>query len=141
VHALFSHLEDYIRNGDLVDDGKYKHIWSNDQPAYELLPKELEKTATVKGKISVLPMGRPVRVVARKHRTKQEWLVEAWTAEVKAGEEKHYDATVTLPGAGEVKLQARPAGSTYLVTLKDGKPVAKLLDPDEDNPSAGFIPR
>jgi hypothetical protein len=141
VHALFSHLEDYIRNGDLVDDGKYKHIWSNDQPAYELLPKELEKTATVKGKISVLPMGRPVRVVARKHRTKQEWLVEAWTAEVKAGEEKHYDATVTIPGAGEVKLLARPAGNTYLVTLKDGKPAAKLLDPDEDNPSAGFIPR
>ncbi len=138
VHALFSHLEDYIRNGDLVDEGKYKHIWSVEQPAYELLPKELEKTVIAKGKVNVLPMGRPFRVVARKHRNKTEWLVEAWTADTKGGEDKQYDATVNIPGAGEITLNARVGGSSYLVSLVDGKPVAKLLDPDEDNPSAGF---
>jgi hypothetical protein len=140
VHALFSHLEDYIRNGDLVNDGNYKHFWSVDQPAYELLPKELEATAVAKGKVKVLPMGRPFRVVARKHRGKPEWLVEAWTAQTGVGDDKQYDATVTVPGAGEVTLKARVGGSTYLVTVKRGKPVAKLLDPDADNPSAGFRP-
>lgn len=300
VQALFSHLEDYLRNGNIVDDGKFKHIWSNEQPAYELLPKELEKMAeyrdettrveekkddkgweqpafddsrwremdvpgwldkkalafdqgviwfrktieippalagkelvlklgpvdddditywngeiigqtagwqpsrvykvpadkvkagktvivvhvwdtggtggicgkpeplglfgpdgasvapiagpwrfelAYKGrneatgkKLGLLPLGRPVRVVARKHNTKPEWLVEAWTADTKSGADKKYDATVTIPGAGEVKLEARQCGSTYLITLKDGKPVAKLLDPDEDNPSSEFRP-
>jgi len=140
VHALFSHLEDYIRNGDLVDDGKYKHFWSTDQPAYELLPKELEQMAQAKGNVTVLLMGRPYRIIARKHRNKQEWLVEAWTAETDAGEEKQYDATVMIPGAGEVTLKARVGGSTYLIALAEGKPVAKLLDPDEDDPSAAFRP-
>ena len=138
AHALFSHLEDYIRNGDLVDEGKYKHFWSLDQPAYELLPKELETTVVEKGKVKVLQMGRPFRVVARKHRGKSEWLVEAWTAQTGVGDEKQYDATVTIPGAGEVTLKARVGGSTYLVTLKGGNTVATLLDPDEDNPSAAF---
>jgi hypothetical protein len=140
VHALFSHLEDYIRNGDLVDDGHYKHFWSVDQPAYELLPVELKETVVTKGKVQVLPMGRPFRVVARKHRAKPAWLVEAWTAHTGAGEDKQYDATVTIPGAGALTLKTRVGGSTYLVTLQDGKPVAKLLDPDEDNPTAAFRP-
>jgi hypothetical protein len=26
VHALFSHYEDYLRNGELVDDGKFKNF-------------------------------------------------------------------------------------------------------------------
>lgn len=140
VQALFSHLEDYIRNGDLVDDGQFKHIWSKENPAYELLPKELASVAITNGAIRVLPAGRPVRVIARKHEKKAEWLVEAWTADSKSDDEKCTDATVTLPGAGEVKLEARTCGSTYLVTLNKGQPVAELLDPDPDDPSAAFRP-
>ncbi|MHC4404455.1 MAG: hypothetical protein ACYTG0_32785, partial [Planctomycetota bacterium] len=35
AHALFSHLEDFLRSGDLLP-GPKKHRWSKDQPAYEL---------------------------------------------------------------------------------------------------------
>ena len=58
-----------------------------------------------------------------------------------SGADKTYDATIDLPGAGEVKLEARPCGSTYLVSLKGGQPVAQLLHPDPDDPTAGFRKR
>jgi hypothetical protein len=42
VHAQFSHLEDYLRQGDLLP-GPYAHTWSFDQqPAYELVPRGFE---------------------------------------------------------------------------------------------------
>lgn len=54
VHAQFSHLEHYLRQGDLVA-GPYFHSWSHDQPAYELLPVELadQKKPTAKGEVKV----------------------------------------------------------------------------------------
>jgi hypothetical protein len=137
VHALFSHLEDYIRNGDLVDDGQFKMFWWPQQPSYELLPEEIKDGVAEKevaGKmVSVLVPGRAFRVLARKHRQKEEWLVEAWSADGKP-----HEATVTIPGAGRIKLEARAGGSTYLVNVQEGKAVAKLLDPDEEDPSGGF---
>lgn len=143
VHALFSHYEDYLRNGELVDDGKFKNFYGTDQPAYELLPKELKNTRQLKqdlqtkNQVPVLGPGRPFRVLARKHKEKNEWLVVAWTAEI-SSQPGIYDATVTIPGAGEVTLQARKGGSLYLVTLKDGQPVLKQLDPDEADPTSSF---
>jgi hypothetical protein len=137
VHALFSHLEDYIRNGDLVDDGKYKATWWPQQPAYELLPEEIKDGAVEKDmdgkKISTLVPGRAFRVLARKHRQKEEWLVAAWSADGQL-----HEATVTIPGAGRIKLEARAGGSTYLVKMMEGKPVVQLMDPDEENPSGEF---
>ena len=44
VHAQFSHLEHYLRQGDLLA-GPFVHCWSTDQPAYELLPVELAAAA------------------------------------------------------------------------------------------------
>jgi hypothetical protein len=143
VHALFTHFEDYLRNGDLVDDGKFRNFLSTDQPAYELLPKELNSARQLKPDLEtkkavpVLASGRPFRVLARKHKQKDEWLVVAWTAEI-SGQPGIHDATVTIPGAGEVKLQARKGGSLYLVTLKDGQPIVKQLDPDEADPTSAF---
>jgi hypothetical protein len=137
VHALFSHLEDYIRSGDLVDDGRFKATWWPQQPSYELLPEEIKDGSTrrsVDGKeVATLLPGRPIRVLARKHREKQEWLVAAWAADGHSQE-----ATVTIPGAGRLKLKAREGGSTYLVRLQGGKAVAQLMDPDEEDPSAAF---
>ena len=98
AHAMFSHLEDFLRNGDLVP-GPDKHVWSKSQPAYEL------------------PTGdATVRVLARKHKHRAEWLVTAWAADGDAR-----DVNVTVPDLGELKLHARPAGSVYLVAAGDGK--------------------
>lgn len=47
VHAQFSHLEIYLRQGDLVA-GPYVNTWSTDLPAYELLPAELSGQAETK---------------------------------------------------------------------------------------------
>jgi hypothetical protein len=137
VHALFSHLEDYIRSGDLVDDGLFKATWWPQQPSYELLPEEIKDGSTQRSvdgkKVATLLPGRPIRLLARKHREKQEWLVAAWAADGHS-----QDATVTIPGAGRLKLEAREGGSTYLVRIEGGKPVAQLMDPDEEDPSAAF---
>ena len=98
VHATFSHLEDFLRNGDLLP-GPDKHRISKDSPAFEF------------------PTGdKNVRVLARKHRQRAEWLVTAWVAEGDARE-----VTVTIPDLGEIKLQARPDGAVYLASLKDGQ--------------------
>lgn len=140
VHALFSHLEDYIRNGDLVDDGQFKMFWWPQQPSYELLPEEIKDGVAekkVNGKtVNTLVPGRAFRVLARKHRQKEEWLVAAWSADGQP-----HEATVTIPGAGRIKLEAWAGGSTYLVKMEAGKPVAQLMDPDEEDPTAGFRKR
>lgn len=156
AHALFSHLEDYLRNGTLLP-GEYKHFWSFDQPAYELLPQELaalrddpkqtpfiNKSKTTgkdlkpeekptKDTITVLRAGRPVRVLARKHKSKAEWLVVAWAADGNAR-----NITVNIPGAGAAHLRARDVGSVYLVQPGEGAAKATLLDSNEENPSLSF---
>jgi hypothetical protein len=52
VHAQFSHLEPYLRQGDLVA-GPYVHACSTDLPAYELLPKELPEGASTKYPVKI----------------------------------------------------------------------------------------
>lgn len=97
VHALFSHLEPFLRQGDLLP-GPDKHLWSKDQPAYEF------------------PAGTPgVRVLARRLRDKPEWLIVAWAAD---GTER--DVTVTLPEFGETTLRARRSGTLCHAVLRDG---------------------
>ena len=98
VHAAFSHHEDFLRNGDLLP-GPDRHRISKDSPAFEF------------------PTGdKNVRVLARKHRQRAEWLLTAWVADGDARE-----VAVTIPDLGEIKLQARPDGTVYLATLKGGQ--------------------
>jgi hypothetical protein len=102
VHGLFSHIEDFLRHGDLLP-GPDKHRISKDLPAYEF------------------PTGdATVRVLARKHRDRAEWLVTAWAADGDAR-----DVTVNLPELAAIKLTATPDGAVYRVTIKDGQPQAK----------------
>ena len=115
VHALFSHIEDLLREGDLLP-GPDRHRWSKDLPACEL------------------PTGDPdARVLARKHRQRDEWLVTAWAA---GGDDR--EVAVSIPPLGEVRLQARACGSVYRAVLADGRPSLTLVDENGMLPSAGF---
>jgi hypothetical protein len=105
VHALFSHHEELLRKGDLLP-GPMKHRWSKDLPACEF------------------PTGdAAARVVARKHRERDEWLVTAWAA---GGDDR--EVAVAIPKLGRVQLEARAVGSVYRAVLRDGKPSLKLQD-------------
>lgn len=115
VHALFTHLERYLRQGDLLP-GPNRHKWSKDIPAYEF------------------PTGDDnARVLARKIYMKPDWLITAWAADGKDRE-----VTVTIPELGEVKLQARACGSVYTSTRANGAAEVKLIDVDGTYPTKGM---
>jgi hypothetical protein len=93
VHALFTHLEKYLYDGDLLP-GTDRHYLATDQPAYEF------------------PTGDPaVRVLARKLRGQNEWLITAWAAD---GPDRK--VRVTIPILGQVEVLARAGGSVYAAT-------------------------
>ncbi len=111
VHALFSHAESFLRQGDLLP-GPEMHVYSKEQPAYEF------------------PTGdRDARVIARKHNQKAEWLITAW-----AGGGKDRPVTVTIPGLGKVTLQARNIGTVYTASVRADKPVLVQLPEDDPLP-------
>jgi len=113
VHALFSRVEEFLRKGDLLP-GPNKHRWSADLPAYEF------------------PTGdATARVLARKHRRRDEWLVAAWAA---GGANRH--VTVTLPTLGRVRVEARACGSVYRAVRKGGQAVLKRVDENGRFPTA-----
>jgi len=115
VHALFSHLEEFLRKGDLLP-GPEKHRWSKDLPAYEFPTGEAN-----------------ARVVARKHRERDEWLITAWAA---AGEDR--DVAATIPGLGVVRLEARGCGSVYRAVVRAGRPSLTRVDENGMHPTAGI---
>lgn len=92
VHALFSHYDDYIRSGNL-QPGPEMHRWSKEQPAFEF------------------PTDGIARVLARKHKQRDEWLITAWAADG-----KDRDVSVSIAKLGKVKLRARATGSVYLAS-------------------------
>jgi hypothetical protein len=105
VHALFSHLEAFLYQGDLLP-GPGRHYLSEDQPACEL------------------PTGDPaVHVLVRKVRARDEWLITAWAAD---GPDR--EASMTIPVLGQVKILARASGAVYHATNLHGKIHATLLD-------------
>ena len=105
VHALFSHQEAFLRQGDLLP-GPNKHAKVKDQPAYEFPSGQTNR-----------------RVLARKMPNEPKWLITAWAADGVEG-----PATVEIPELGSVTVQARAVGSVYTATLRDGKPVLQQLD-------------
>jgi hypothetical protein len=120
VHALFSHLEDELRDGELLP-GPRAHRWSADQPAYEF-------DALVDG---VADPG--VRVTARRHAASGTTLVAAW-----AWDGADRDVTVDLgDGRGPLALRARRAGAVYAV---DEAGAAALLDHDGLHPTDTRFP-
>jgi len=51
------------------------------------------------------------------------WLIAAWASD---GPEK--DVSVSIPDLGDAKLLARPCGSVYCATRKDGQTMLELRD-------------
>jgi hypothetical protein len=117
VHALFSHLENYLRQGQLLP-GPNHNACSRDLPAYEF-PNSAGDTAA--------------RVMARQLNGSNDWLVTAFAA---SGVDR--DATVTIPVLGTITVHARACGSVYTASLVNGSPVTQLMDTDGMNPSAGL---
>jgi hypothetical protein len=115
VHAGFSYLEKYLREGQLLP-GTKKHAWSKDLPAYELTTNDAN-----------------VRVLARKLDGKEEWLVTAWAASGKDRKVK-----VDVPGAGKTTVLARDTGSMYIITKQGKKLKSRMLDPDGMAPSTAM---
>ena len=119
AHATFTHLEDFLRSGDLLP-GDGSHFYSIDlygkpswpHPSYEFRTTENSPTA---------------RVAARKMQNDEEWLVVAWTAD---GPDRQIG--VTIPNLGELNLMARAEGSLYVV--RPGQ-MPTLLDPQGMDPS------
>jgi len=95
VHALFSQLETFTDNSDLIS-GPQHHALSYDQPAYEFTNTMADATA---------------RVLARQLRSSNQWLITAWAA---AGADR--TVTVTIPTLGSVSVLARACGSVYQAT-------------------------
>ena len=120
AQALFSHVEDFLREGDLLP-GPDKHRIATELPAYEF------------------PTGFPeTRVLVRKHRQRSEWLITAWAAD---GVERK--VTVEVPDLGKVEVLARPCGTVYRATAEkkaEGKVQSHLVLLDKDGmlPSAGL---
>lgn len=108
VHALFSHLEDYLRHGNLLP-GPMKHRWSRDTPAYEFPTKDPD-----------------IRVLVRQHHQKNDWLITAWAA---SGNTRQVN--VTIPQLGQVSLRARPTGSVYTAKIAVNKPILTWIDQQE----------
>jgi hypothetical protein len=104
VHALFSFQEPFVRASDLLP-GPDKHRWSKDQPAYEF------------------PTEPGVRVLARRHKTRPEWLITAWAADGRAR-----NVTCQIPELGDVVLNARPEGSVYFISLAGATPRVQWQD-------------
>ena len=105
VHGLFTYLEKYLRQGDLLP-GPDRHRWSKDTAAYEF------------------PTGDPdVRVLARKDRQKPAWAIAAWAA---GGNQRQ--VKVTIPQLGQVSLLARPIGSVYTAEINADRSSLKWID-------------
>jgi hypothetical protein len=115
VHALFSRLENFTDNSDLIS-GPQCHVLSNDQPAYEF-------TNTVADTMA--------RVLARKLRTDNQWLITAWAA---SGTNRN--VTVNIPALGPVTVLARDSGAVYQVTTTN----TTLIDLDGMHPTAQLFP-
>ncbi|MBA3936377.1 MAG: hypothetical protein H0X38_02860 [Planctomycetes bacterium] len=111
VHALFSQVDDLIRNGDLLP-GTMPHGISPTERAFEFPT----------GDETLRVLVRKQRVDAKK-KTVATWLVTAWASDGTAR-----PATVMVPELGRLSLEARGCGSVYRATLADGKVTLVQLD-------------
>ncbi|WP_445637537.1 Glycoside hydrolase [Nostoc sp. DSM 114161] len=135
AHALFSHLEEYLRKGDLLPGPKLHPYQSYTKvlPAMEF-PAE-GQTQQLQGRWG--PVTVPTaRVLARKIIGEDRWLVTAWA---NVGSDR--DVKVKIDSKlGTLTLRARRAGSVYVVKLVNGLVQQTLIDTDAMNPTKFLSP-
>ncbi|MDZ8023368.1 MAG: hypothetical protein RMX65_002505 [Nostoc sp. DedQUE01] len=135
THALFSHLEEYLRKGDLLPGPKLHPYQSYTKvlPAMEF-PAE-GQTQQLQGRWG--PVTVPTaRVLARKISGEDRWLVTAWA---NVGNDR--DVKVKIDNKlGTLTLRARKAGSVYVVKLVNGLVQQTLIDSDAMNPTKFLSP-
>ena len=103
VQAMFSHVEKYLRDGDLLP-GPDRHVWSKDQPAYEFRA------------------GTTARVLVRRLRKEPRWLVTAWAADGVT-----HDVDVEIPELGRIQIEARPDATVAEAAIgKDGPTLQEI---------------
>ena len=139
VHALFSHLQGYLNDGEVLNDGR-PHPFDQSlgsAPVPPLLELQAEgQTQIVKSWVGVDVTMPTARVLARKLKTEARFLVTAWAS---VGEDRL--VYVTVPGLGRVQVNARKSGSVYLGKLVNGEPVLTLVDENGMNPTARLSTR
>ncbi|MEM7728830.1 MAG: hypothetical protein AAF311_06095 [Pseudomonadota bacterium] len=138
VQAAFSHLEDFLREGDLVQgrtpSGSDTHPYARDTDpvpyfALELREAEYDRPDCFNTERNYAPRAY---VMARKLRNEARWLVGAW-ANVGADRQ----VTAVLPDGQELSVEARVAGSLYIAEEDSaGAMTLTLLDPEPMLPSA-----
>ena len=117
VHAEFSYLEDFLRNGDLLE-GPNTNEWNPDQPAYEFYSGHTN-----------------TRVLVRKLRDINRWLISVWAADGVVR-----TVPITIPILGNITVQAYPAGSLYYAQLVAGQPQITAMDLGSTTPSPLHLP-
>ena len=105
VHAEFSYLEDMLRNGDLLP-GPMMHRWSTAQPAYEFWTGFYND-----------------RVLVRKQKGYQRWLISAWAADAIPR-----TVSVTIPTLGTISVNAQPTGTLYDARVVSGVQHLTIID-------------
>jgi hypothetical protein len=136
AHALFTHLETYLRDGDLLP-GPNQHVYGSFTaitPAFEFpLEGQTQEVAGPNGSRATVPTAR---LVARKLRTEDRWLLAVWA---NVGEDRMVTATID-PRMGPVTLEASKAGAVYLAHLVDGRVNLTRVDPDPMDPTRYLFP-
>jgi hypothetical protein len=136
THALFSHLEEYLREGDLlpgVGTHPYTDYGQEITPSMEFpaIGETAQQTGTF-GPITI----PTARVLARKIKNQDRWLISAWA---NTGVDREVRVTID-PKLGEMKLNARRAGSIYLAEIKNGVISLRLVDEDGMKPTRTLFP-
>lgn len=135
AHALFSHLEEYLRRGEMLP-GPDVHPYSSFSartPAMEF-PVDGE-SRSVEGPYGSVRLPT-ARLLARKIPGEDRWLLAVWA---NTGEERVVTASVD-PKLGKLSLTAPAAGAVYLARLVDGQPRLTRVDVDPMRPTDALFP-
>ncbi|RCJ23230.1 hypothetical protein A6S26_01340 [Nostoc sp. ATCC 43529] len=135
AHALFSHLEEYLRKGDLLPGPNLHPYQSSTKvlPAMEFPAEGQTQQVQSRWGLVTIPTAR---VLARKISGQDRWLVTAWA---NVGSDR--DIKVKIDNKlGTLTLRARKAGSVYVVKLVNGLVQQTLIDSNAMNPTKFLSP-